>query len=324
MPKRIVLSRLVVLAMTLLATTARAQAQVAPTTPSQQEEAAREAWQKLPELFNAMAVRPGAVVADVGAGGGFLTVRLARAVGQEGRVVAVDVNARALDLLRNRVQREGVTNVEVIKGDEDNPHLPPASIDAAVIVNAYHEMRDYDAMLHHLRIALKPDGRLVIVEPLSEKRRNGSRAEQIRGHEIAAGFVEQEAREAGLRIMRLEDPFATRGTAAMWLLVATPDLLAPDHRAVCPLLRPKTPAAPIPPPAPDDNASAVSNPDLRITFERFKKLLAEDAIVVVDVRTGEEYQSGHIAGAIWVPIQKVEEHAAQLRESGKPIVTYCG
>jgi ubiquinone/menaquinone biosynthesis C-methylase UbiE len=324
MRKRLGFSRLVVVAVTLLATTARAQAQTAPTTSFQQEEAAREAWQKLPELFHAMAVRPGAVVADVGAGGGFLTVRLARVVGQEGRVIAVEVNARTLDRLRDRVLRESLMNVEFIKGDEDNPHLPPSSIDAAVIVNAYHEMRDYHAMLHHLRIALKPDGRLVIVEPLSEKRRNGSREEQIRDHEIAPGFVEQEAREAGFRIMRLEDPFTTRNTGAMWLLVATPDLLAPDHSAVCPLLRPKSPASPIPPPEADDNASAISNPDLRIMFERFKKLLEEDAIVVVDVRTEEEYQSGHIAGAIWIPIQKVGEHAAQLRESGKPIVTYCG
>lgn len=315
----------VVLVVAIGVSTTAVLAQVLPAQPSEvrQGEAARESREKVPEIFDAMAVRPGAVVADVGAGGGFLTVRLARAVGSNGRVIAVDVNARVLERLRARVQQEGFTNVEIVKGDVDDPHVPPSSLDAAVIVNSYHEMRDYHAMLHHLRRGLKPDARLVIVEPISEKRRGGSREQQTAAHEIAARFVEEEAREAGFRIQRLQDPFTTRDTDIMWLLVAVPEPLVSAHGAVC-SLPVKAPARLTPSPETDDDSAGISNPDLRIAFDRFKKLRDEGAIVVLDVRTEDEFRSGHIPGAIWIPHERVGEHAAQLRVEGKPIITYCG
>jgi predicted methyltransferase len=106
MPSRIRLSLLCILVTTLVPTTGRAQAPAAEGTSRQREEAARENRQKVPEIFAAMTVRPGAVVADVGAGDGFLTVRLARAVGLEGRVIAVDINTKVLERLRTRVQQE--------------------------------------------------------------------------------------------------------------------------------------------------------------------------------------------------------------------------
>lgn len=312
---------LLVLAVALFPHPTVAQASRAPVSAAQQqEEAARESWQKLPEIFEAMAVRDGAIVADVGAGGGFLTVRLARAVGPTGRVMAVDVSARALERLRARLDQEGLANVETVKGDADNPHLPSASLDAAVIVNSYHEMVDYRAMLQHLRSALKPDGRLVIIEPISENRRAGSREQLVGVHEIAVGFVEQEAREAGFRIQRLQDPFTTRRDIHEWLLVAVPDPAALAQGAICPL-PPKTSASP-PSSAADDEA-ATSNPDLRIPFDTFKKRLAEGAIVVVDVRSEDEFLLGHMPGAIWIPLPAVGEHVAQLRARGKPIITYC-
>src|SRR5262245_2164564 len=95
-----------------------------------QDESAREGWQSVPEIFEAMGVREGATVADVGAGGGFLTIRLARVVGSTGRVKAVDVSATEVDRLRARLDRDGIANVDVVKGDPDDPHLPPASLDA--------------------------------------------------------------------------------------------------------------------------------------------------------------------------------------------------
>lgn len=288
-----------------------------------QDEAARESRDRVPEIFEAMALWTGSVVADVGAGGGFLTVRLARAVGEKGRVLAVDVNARVVERLRARIEKEGFPNVFVIEGNIDNPHLPPSSLDAAVIVNSYHEMIEYHAMLHHLRTALKPDGRLVIVEPLSEKRRMGSREEQTREHEIAPRFVEQEARAAGFRIVRVEDPFTTRRTDIMWLLVAVPDANASNHTAVCPLPRKKAAPPPNASAESTDDESALSSPDLRMTRERFKQLGEAEAIIVLDVRSEEEFRSGHIPGAIWIPFEKVAEHAAQLRGKGRPIVTYC-
>jgi len=160
---------------------------------SRANEERREQWQRVPDIFNALLVRPGAVVADVGAGDGFFTSRLANAVGPDGRVLAVDVADDALRRLRQRVEAEALTNVEVIRGEVDDPKLPEGAVDAILIVNAYHEMTEYAAMLARMRAALKPGGRLVIVEPISERRRDRPRAEQTRNHEIAVSLVQATA-----------------------------------------------------------------------------------------------------------------------------------
>ena len=194
---------------------------------------ARESWQRVPDVLKAMGVGPGSVVADIGAGPGFFTERLARAVGPRGRVLAVDVNAEALERLRARVQASGLTNVETILGQADNPNLPAGALDAALIVNAYHEMSDTAAMLAHIRAALKPTGRLVIIEPILASRRDAARDVQTRQHEIGAEFVQQDAHAAGFRVVRLEDPFADRpsgDTEYMLVLVPGAPLGAADHR----------------------------------------------------------------------------------------------
>lgn len=212
----------IVVGLAIVLTALPGQAQVPESL--RQEETARERDQRVADMFEAMAVRPGAVVADVGAGGGFLTVRLARAVGPDGRVIAVDRDKAVIARLQARVQQEALTNVEVVEGSEDDPHLAAESLDAVVILNAYHEMQAYQAMLRQLRRALKSNGRLVIVEPLSDRRRHQSRDAQVRDHEIGLQFVEQEVREAGFRVARTEDPFTEGGSVEMWLLVAVPDL----------------------------------------------------------------------------------------------------
>lgn len=280
----------------------------AQSAVARQQDMSREAWQKVPDIFTAMGVVPGAMVADVGAGDGFLTERLARAVGPDGRVFAVDVEERAIERLRGRVQRETLTNVTVIKGDLNDPRLSAGSLDAAVIVNAYHEMAEHQAMLRQLRAALKPGGRLVMVEPISNTRLADTREDQTKQHEIAARFVEQEARDAGFRIQLLQDPFTSRGPVTEWLIVAVPD------RDVA------TESAPVPATV-DDTAEA--SPDLRMAFDTFTQRRAAGSIVVVDVRSEEEYVAGHIPGAVLIPLSDLKAHLEQLRALQKPIVTYC-
>lgn len=272
-----------------------------------QHEAAREARQRVADIFDAMKVRPGAVVADVGAGGGFLTVRLARAVGGTGRVMAVDIDAQVLEQLRGRIDREALSNVEVIAGDEADPHLGAATLDAAVIVNAYHEMRAYEQMLARLREALKPDGRLVIVEPISEKRRHATRDALVNAHEIALPLVEDDVRRAGFRVARTEDPFTSGAPDTMWLLVAVPEASAATPHAT----------------SDGDDAARSSSPDLRMAFDRFKQLRSDGRIVVVDVRSEIEYETAHIPGAISIPLERLGAETERLRKLGKPIVTYC-
>src|SRR5918993_814559 len=149
-------------------------------------ESTRDTWQKVDEIFAAMQVKPGAVVADIGAGDGFFTTRLSKAVGAEGRVHAVDVAADALGRLRKRVADDGLANVTVVEGAVDDPRLAEGSLDAILIVNAYHEMNQHQLMLAKMKAALKPGGRLVIVEPIAQSRRATRREDQTRNHEIGA------------------------------------------------------------------------------------------------------------------------------------------
>lgn len=111
-----------------------------------------------------MKVAEGSTVADIGAGSGYYTVRLARLVGPKGRVYANDLQQGMLDLIRRRVERDRLTNVELVLGTEDDPKLPPASVDLALMVDVYHEVSQPQTMLRRIREALKPGGRLVLLE----------------------------------------------------------------------------------------------------------------------------------------------------------------
>ena len=274
----------------------------------QAEEARRDEWQKVDQIFAAMGVRPGATVADVGAGDGFFTSRLARAVGRDGRVFAVDVDDQVLTRLRKRLEDEGLRNVVVVKGAAADPRLPERTLDAALIVNAYHEMPQAHEMLSALRSALKADGRLVIVEPISDTKRAGSRAEQTKSHEIAPEFVWKEARGAGFRIVGMQDPFTRRGADVEWLLALQPgDVATTAERSAAVS------------PAPAEQA----DPSLRVTQEEFATLSATGAVVVVDVRDAAAFAAGHIPGALSIPLDSIEQSAERLRTTGKPVVTYC-
>jgi ubiquinone/menaquinone biosynthesis C-methylase UbiE len=109
-------------------------------------------------------IRKGASVADIGAGSGYMTVRLARRVGPDGRVYANDLQPQMLELLQRRLTREKIANVTLVQGAADDPRLPPASVDLELMVDVYHELSQPQAMLRRLREALKPAGRLVLLE----------------------------------------------------------------------------------------------------------------------------------------------------------------
>jgi precorrin-6B methylase 2 len=114
--------------------------------------------------LNVLKIAKGASVADIGAGSGFMTVRLAARVGPSGRVFANDVQPQMLNILARRLSNSKITNVTLIEGTFDDPKLPPASVDLALMVDVYHELSQPQAMLRHLREALKPGGRLVLLE----------------------------------------------------------------------------------------------------------------------------------------------------------------
>jgi ubiquinone/menaquinone biosynthesis C-methylase UbiE len=114
--------------------------------------------------LNVLKIARGATVADIGAGSGYITVRLAARVGPAGRVFANDVQPQMLNLLARRLNSSKITNVTLVEGTFEDPKLPPGAIDLAIMVDVYHELSQPQAMLRHLRDSLKPGGRLVLLE----------------------------------------------------------------------------------------------------------------------------------------------------------------
>ena len=115
-------------------------------------------------------LQPEDTAADVGCGDGFYTIPLARFLGPAGKVCAEDINDAELIKLKEHLASEGLKNVEVIKGAEDDPKLPSDRLDGALIVNAYHEMTAHEAMLRHTLAALKPGGTFILMEGISDSR----------------------------------------------------------------------------------------------------------------------------------------------------------
>jgi predicted methyltransferase len=167
----------------------------------------RETWQRVPDLFRAMGVHEGAIVADVGAGEGFLTVRLSPLVGNSGKVYAVDSDKSVADGVRQRVRDAQMMNVEIITGADDDPHLP-RGLDAVIILNAYHEIRHGVTMLRHIHDALKPGAALVLCEP-APAAVGQTRAAQMDDHVLHPEIIVDDLQQAGFQIVDRQDTFAT-------------------------------------------------------------------------------------------------------------------
>jgi ubiquinone/menaquinone biosynthesis C-methylase UbiE len=123
----------------------------------------RDDWQQPDRVMDALAIAEGDRVADLGAGGGWFTIRLARRVGPNGVVFAEDIQREMIESIARRVEREGLSNVRPILGAPENPGLP-APLRAVLIVDTYPELRDPVGVLRHVAAALAPNGRLGIVD----------------------------------------------------------------------------------------------------------------------------------------------------------------
>ena len=124
----------------------------------------RDEWQKPGQVLDALQVRPGLVVADIGAGGGYFSEKLSRRVGSTGHVYATDVQDVMIRELTQRVAVQSLANMTVIKGDFDDPKLPDHSCDLIFFSSVYKEISDRPLFLQRMRPALKPDGRVAIIE----------------------------------------------------------------------------------------------------------------------------------------------------------------
>ncbi|NUR52920.1 MAG: class I SAM-dependent methyltransferase [Acidobacteria bacterium] len=168
-----------------------------PTQLGDLEGPDRVAWQRPDRIMDELGIGDGSVVADLGAGGGWFTVRLADRVGPNGRVYAEDIQQEMLEAIRRRVQRLGFQTRVITKlGTAVNPQLPPRTLDAALIVDAYHEMEQPVVLLKNLMASLKPDGRIGIVNFKKDGYGPGPPLEQ----RIDADRVIRDAGRAGLRL----------------------------------------------------------------------------------------------------------------------------
>jgi len=142
-------------------------------------------------VMDILGIDQGKTVADIGAGSGWFSVRAARRVTPSGLVYAVDISPEAIQYIQQRVQREGIGNIRVIRSKPDDPLLPAESIDAVLLLKTYHEVAEPVTLLRNLRKALRPNARLGIID------RNGNGED----HGVSRDVVVREAAQAGYRLV---------------------------------------------------------------------------------------------------------------------------
>ncbi len=165
------------------------------------ERSEREVEEAPDKALDAIGIQPGSTVADIGAGSGYMTVRLAARVGSAGTVYANDLQAPMLALLQKRLARDHIGNVHLVQGAVDDPKLPPSAIEMALLVDVYHEFSAPQAMLRHLRSALTPGGRLVLLEYRKEDPSIPIRVE----HKMSVAEAKQEVEAEGYSLARVDE-----------------------------------------------------------------------------------------------------------------------
>jgi ubiquinone/menaquinone biosynthesis C-methylase UbiE len=190
----------------------------------------REPYQKATALLQVLGAIPGDWVSDVGTGSGYYSMRLSRVVGPEGKVFGEDISESSMRLLSARAKAFELLNLEIVKGDADDPKLPPNRLASILVVDTYHHFEQVQSMLSCLLHALKPGGRLVIADYLRPEDRSLGRADQVKRHEIDPGIVRVEAERAGFQFVSCDEQFLRRIPEAphnarafeadLWLMVA--------------------------------------------------------------------------------------------------------
>ncbi|NJC33944.1 ubiquinone/menaquinone biosynthesis C-methylase UbiE [Sphingomonas jejuensis] len=154
------------------------------------DEESRDRLNEADEVMNRAGISPGMTVADIGAGEGYYTIRLAQRVGPDGRVLAQDVVPEVRDALAERVNRERLDNVSVKLGAPDDPGLPPASFDRVLLVHMYHEIEEPYAFLWHLRPALRSGGQVIVVDANRPTAQHGTPPALLACEFAAVGYAQ--------------------------------------------------------------------------------------------------------------------------------------
>ena len=153
------------------------------------------------KALDALDLKPGMAVADIGAGSGYYTSRIAKRVGPTGRVYATDIQPGMIALLDRRIKSDGLSNVTTVLGGMDDPKLPPASIDLAIMVDVYHELQEPQIFLQRLKETFKPGGRLVLLE----FRKEDPKVPILEVHKMSVAEVKQELEAEGFVLDKVID-----------------------------------------------------------------------------------------------------------------------
>jgi ubiquinone/menaquinone biosynthesis C-methylase UbiE len=167
--------------------------------------------------MDALGIRRGSAVADVGTGDGYFSFHLAYRVGPQGKVYAEDISGSKIEKIRERAKREGLSQLETVLGTEDDPKLPKEALDAILIVLTYHEMHNYDAMLSGMIHALKPGGFLAVIDDEAEP--NQTRSSAAENHKIPKELVRADFARNNIRFVREEKGFEENQNSHLFFLI---------------------------------------------------------------------------------------------------------
>lgn len=185
------------------------------------DEQIKSAEIEIPKLVDELALKPGMSVADVGAGFGAWTMRLAREVGPSGRVYATDLGAPQIEALRAIPTRERLDNITVIEGGVSATNLPPACCDAILVRDAYHHFTQPEAMIKSFAASLKPGGRLAVVDfpPRANSAVPAGVPANRRGHGIPSDIVEREVGSVLTHVRTVADWAPTSQPSSLFLVL---------------------------------------------------------------------------------------------------------
>lgn len=161
----------------------------------------REREEEPEKMLDALKIKPGSTVADVGAGVGYTSLRLSKRVGPRGKVLATDIQPEMLRMLRARMRKAKVANVVPVLCTQDDPNLPEGEVDLILMVDVYHECSDPETVLRGMLKALKPGGRLVLVEFRAEDPDVPIKPE----HKMSVAQVRKELEPQGFRFKERHD-----------------------------------------------------------------------------------------------------------------------
>lgn len=158
----------------------------------------RDKWMQPEKIMDAIGVIPGMVIGEAGAGEGYFTFKLAHRVGNSGRIYANDILERVLGTIRERCERQGITNITTVLGEVEDPLFPESTLDMVVMMAAFHDFEKQVEWLKNVKQYMKSNAGLVIIEKDPDKMERGS------SHHMTKDEILETVKQAGYKLVRVE------------------------------------------------------------------------------------------------------------------------